>query len=234
MLIDRTLCFGKCHLIFILEIAVVRKLEIFVSSTFDDLEKERFGAINAVLKSGHIPVGMEHFRGQNVTSLELIKEKIDKCDAYLLILGARYGSLVPDDSQRRSYSEWEYDYAVSQFKPLFSIISSDSLFRKQKSRNFEVDGDEIFQWRKYLDFKNKIKSNQVEEYSNVDGIRAAISECVKVFEDDENLIGWVRGHKALSGDKINDKVVQEAVFLSEDDSFGGGQRVVQIARTFEK
>jgi len=38
-----------------------KKYQIFVSSTYDDLKKERDQVIKASLEMGHIPVGMEMF-----------------------------------------------------------------------------------------------------------------------------------------------------------------------------
>ena len=38
-----------------------KKYQIFVSSTFTDLIAERQSAVEAILKAGHIPAGMELF-----------------------------------------------------------------------------------------------------------------------------------------------------------------------------
>ena len=38
-----------------------RKLQIFVSSTYEDLIPERLSAMEAILKAGHIPAAMEQF-----------------------------------------------------------------------------------------------------------------------------------------------------------------------------
>lgn len=38
-----------------------KKLQVFVSSTFIDLKSERQAAVEAILKAGHIPAGMELF-----------------------------------------------------------------------------------------------------------------------------------------------------------------------------
>jgi hypothetical protein len=38
-----------------------RKLQIFLSSTYEDLIDERLAAIEAILAAGHIPAAMEQF-----------------------------------------------------------------------------------------------------------------------------------------------------------------------------
>lgn len=70
-----------------------KKLQIFVSSTFTDLKKERQAAVEAILKSGNIPAGMELFTSGNESQLETIKRWINESDIYCLILGGRYGSI---------------------------------------------------------------------------------------------------------------------------------------------
>jgi hypothetical protein len=45
---------------------VQKKFQIFVSSTFVDLEDERRAVIEAILDLGHIPIGMEAFQAGKV------------------------------------------------------------------------------------------------------------------------------------------------------------------------
>ena len=61
-----------------------KKLQIFVSSTFTDMKDERQAAVEAILRSGNIPAGMELFSAGNKTQLETITRWIDDSDIYLL------------------------------------------------------------------------------------------------------------------------------------------------------
>ena len=54
----------------------MKKLQVFVSSTIYDLEKERAKVVEAILDSGHIPVGMELLGGAN-TITSTIKKMIE-------------------------------------------------------------------------------------------------------------------------------------------------------------
>ena len=72
-----------------------KKLQIFVSSTYTDLKEERQAAVEAILKSGNIPAGMELFTAGNESQLETITRWIDDSDIYFLILGGRYGNIEP-------------------------------------------------------------------------------------------------------------------------------------------
>ena len=82
--------------------------QIFISSTLADLKEERKLVMQAVLERKSFPAGMELFPAKEKRQFEYIKQVIDDSDYYLLIIGARYGSL---DEDQVSFTEKEYDYA---------------------------------------------------------------------------------------------------------------------------
>ncbi|MCV5233546.1 DUF4062 domain-containing protein, partial [Escherichia coli] len=70
-----------------------KKLQVFVSSTYEDLKHDRQAAVSAILKAGHIPAGMELFTSGDQSQMDTIRRWIDESDVYMLILGGRYGSV---------------------------------------------------------------------------------------------------------------------------------------------
>lgn len=100
-----------------------KKYQVFISSTFTDLIQERQTTIRAVLDLGHIPSGMEIFPAADVEQFAYIKKVIDECDYYVLIIGARYGSM---DAAGVSFTEKEYDYAVERKKMVLAFIHGDT------------------------------------------------------------------------------------------------------------
>lgn len=70
----------------------MKKMQIFVSSTYEDLKDERQEMVEAILEAGHIPAGMELFSGAG-TVIRTIQKWIDESDIYFLLLGGRYGSI---------------------------------------------------------------------------------------------------------------------------------------------
>ncbi|HHH3525538.1 TPA: DUF4062 domain-containing protein, partial [Enterobacter hormaechei subsp. hoffmannii] len=88
-----------------------KRYQVFVSSTFTDLEEERKHVIQTLMEMDCIPAGMELFPAIDEGQWEFIKKVIDDCDYYLLIIGGRYGSVAEDGL---SYTEKEFDYAVSK------------------------------------------------------------------------------------------------------------------------
>ena len=97
------------------------KYQIFVSSTYDDLRGEREQVLKATLEMGNIPVGMEMFSAADEEQWKIITRQIDECDYYAVIVAQRYGSVVDGIS----YTEKEYDYAISKNIPVLGFIIED-------------------------------------------------------------------------------------------------------------
>ena len=167
------------------------KLQVFVSSTYTDLIEERQVAVEAILDAGHIPAGMELFKAGK-SQMKTICKWIDESDVYILILGGRYGSI--EEESGLSYTECEYNYALSKNMPVFAIVLDDSfLYTKAASQS----GDVVFEKNninKYQIFKNKVKSNIVKFVSNIDQITSVVNNQLHEVVDDEDyhLCGWIR------------------------------------------
>src|ERR1700730_2626217 len=79
-----------------------KRYQVFVSSTYDDLREERSEVMRALLELDCIPSGMELFPAADEDQWTLIKEVIDDCDYYVVIIGGRYGSLQAGIDSLRS------------------------------------------------------------------------------------------------------------------------------------
>lgn len=94
--------------------------QVFISSTYKDLVPERDKAMRTIVGMGHLPIGMEDFPATDIEAFEYIKKMIDKADYYLLIIGGKYGSEHPE--LHKSYTELEFDYAVSINIPVIFLL----------------------------------------------------------------------------------------------------------------
>ncbi len=97
-----------------------KKLQVFVSSTYTDLQEERQAAVQAILDADHIPASMELFKAGNESQLKTIYKWIDESNVYMLILGGRYGTI--EENSGKSYTHLEYEYALSKNIPVFAIV----------------------------------------------------------------------------------------------------------------
>ena len=130
-----------------------RKHQVFVSSTYRDLISERQHVIHALLELDCIPSGMELFPATDEDAWTLIKEVIDNSDYYLLIIAGKYGS---KNENGISYTEMEFDYAVSIKKPIMCFLHEDI----DELTGNKIEKSEENQ-NKLIDFRKKLKASIV-------------------------------------------------------------------------
>lgn len=168
------------------------KLQIFISSTYTDLKAERQAAVEAILKAGHIPAGMELFTAGDRSQWEVIQRWITDADIYMIILGGRYGSIEPDSGL--SYTELEYDFAVRSGKPHFAVVIEEAALEKMvhalDSGVREGDHPE-----KLKAFRTKVLSKMSSFFSDPKDVKLAVLETVPRLAADHKLKGWVRAGK---------------------------------------
>lgn len=167
-----------------------KKLQVFISSTYNDLIEERQAAVQAVLDAGHIPAGMELFKAGNNSQFETIKKWINESDVYMLILGGRYGSIEPNS--KLSYTQIEYEYALSVNKPIFSVVLKDDFLKrkaigKTKKEIFELDNID-----KYKNFKTIVLSKIVRMVDDNKDIHIAVLTTLSDFLEEYDFVGWVK------------------------------------------
>lgn len=161
-----------------------KKYQVFVSSTYEDLQKERWEVIKALLELDCIPSGMELFPAANQDQWTLIKQLINDCDYYLVIIGGRYGSLGP---QAMSYTEMEYRYAQTRRKPTIAFLhkNPDSLPIDKREKSAKRK-------RQLMAFRTLIQTKMVRFWSTPSELGSAVSRSlVKLIEVNPSA-GWIR------------------------------------------
>ncbi len=182
-----------------------KKLQVFVSSTYTDLIEERQAAVQAILDAGHIPAGMELFKAGNRSQLETIYKWIDESDIYMLILGGRYGSI--ESKSGKSYTQLEYEYAINNNIPVFSVVLTNKFLHYKASLQ---DEDKIFEKdniQKYQTFKSFVMSKIIRQVDNLDKISITIHTTLLEFLNDTslNLVGWVKDTEQQNMNCLNDE-----------------------------
>jgi hypothetical protein len=97
-----------------------KKYQVFISSTYTDLIKERKEVTKALLEMDCIPSGMEMFQASDDSQWELIKRVISSCDYYIVIIAGRYGTIHPET--KKSYTQMEYEYAAKIGIPIIGFL----------------------------------------------------------------------------------------------------------------
>lgn len=174
-----------------------KRYQIFISSTFSDLKDERNKVMQTIMSLDCIPAGMELFPAMDEEQFEFIKRIIDDCDYYILIIGARYGSM---DENGVSYTEKEYDYAVSKNIPVLAFLHND--ISSLPMNKADVD-DEL---RKKLEkFRKKVEKGRLVQYwENADNLNARVAvslpKTIKMFPR----TGWVKANLMANSESLQE------------------------------
>lgn len=180
-----------------------KKLQVFVSSTYTDLIEERQAAVEAILDAGHIPAGMELFKAGNESQLKTIYKWIDQSDVYMLILGGRYGSI--ENKTGKSYTQLEYEYALSKGIPVFAVVLDQS-FLAEKINTLGLNNViEQSHSDSYYAFKKMVMSKIVREVNDCKDIKLAVHSTLNEFMNEYDLTGWVRN----IGENDNSQLLRE-------------------------
>ncbi|KSV66613.1 hypothetical protein N185_32625 [Sinorhizobium sp. GW3] len=169
-----------------------KRYQVFVSSTFQDLEEERQEVMHALLELDCIPSGMELFPAANESQWNLIKKVIDDSDYYLLILGGRYGSIGPEGL---SYTEMEYRYAVSIEKPIIAFLHR-APGKIVASKSEATDAGK----QKLADFRTLVESRLCKMWENPQELGSVVSRSLVQLIKSSPAIGWVRANELADRD----------------------------------
>ena len=180
---------------------IIRKFSVFISSTYEDLKKERQALVGVALENNFIPVGMEQFHAAPTSQWNVITKMIDECDFYLLVIGGRYGSI--DEETGISYTEKEYKYAKTKGLPVLVLIKNPSTITESEKDT----GDDKYDKMKKLDeFRERVKNdkNTVDFFSDLNSLKYVASP---TFRNAINYVndnaGWVRYRDII--DVINEE-----------------------------
>lgn len=179
-----------------------RKLQIFVSSTYVDMIDLRLAAIEAILAAGHIPATMEQFVPGDETALEIIERWIDQSDAFILLLGGRYGSVEPKSG--KSYVHLEYERALASNKPIYSMIMTPALLQSRIQKLGLDVADERQRQAEYQQFKAIIQTKLYAPFDDAKDIKSGIFQKLPEWAQRTDLVGWVRGDEAVAAETANE------------------------------
>ena len=109
----------------------MKRSQVFISSTKEDLIDERKELIYKLLEADFLPAGMELFLSSTDSAWDVIEKTIDISDYYILIIGFRYGTLTKEGI---SFTEKEYNYAVKNKIPVLDFIQDRDAAVKDSNR----------------------------------------------------------------------------------------------------
>ncbi|HEX4409692.1 MAG TPA: DUF4062 domain-containing protein [Xanthobacteraceae bacterium] len=167
-----------------------KRYQVFVSSTFADLKEERQAVMQALLSLDHFPAGMELFPASDDDQWALIKGVIDDSDYYVLVIGGRYGSTSPSGL---SYTEMEFNYAVSTKKPILAFIHEkpDDIPAGKTDQNDKLQNQ-------LSALKKKVETGRhVKYWRNPDDLKAKVIQAAAAETKRNPQEGWIRASRAV-------------------------------------
>lgn len=189
-----------------------KKLQVFISSTFVDMKEERQACVEAILKAGHIPAGMELFTANDKSQLEIIKRWINDSDMLVLLLGGRYGSI--EATSGKSYTELEYRYAVESGKTVFAMIQSDESIIEKKQRLTNVPVVEVDRPAQYLEFKQFAQKKLCSFFEDAKDVKYELAQTINNLISEREFSGWVSGREVQ--DTLEFKIKYENAFQENE------------------
>lgn len=168
----------------------------YICSTFLDLKEERKAVIEVISSLNQIPVAYEFFPASNESPFNNAKKIIDSSDYIIMIIGSKYGV---SDTEGVSYVEAEYNYAISNNKPVLPFI-------------YYLEGAVPIQ-KKMRDFQERIKSKQlVSFWTSIDQLKMQVLYAlVNLLQKEE--------HKQKEDHHTNYKRNSGANYQNEDISY---------------
>jgi uncharacterized protein DUF4062 len=132
---------------------------------------------------------MELFPAADDETWNFIKSQIDDSDYYVVIVAGRYGSLAPDGL---SFTEKEYDYALSKSKPVIGFIHGDpGSIPANKTDAIEPSKSKLAL------FSQKIKKRPVRQFLNPHTLALEVTISFVQLIRDRPAVGYVRTSEAV-------------------------------------
>jgi hypothetical protein len=173
-----------------------KRYQVFVSSTFRDLQAARQEVTLRLLEADAFPAGMELFPATSEDAWTLIRGVIDESDYYLLIVAGRYGSI--DEENQLSYTEMEYNYASAQGKHVMAFLHGAAGDIPVKLSETTDAGNE-----KLTAFRKKIeKERHVKYWTSTDQLGGQVAATYNKFIRMYPAVGWMRADTAAEPDAL--------------------------------
>jgi len=215
----------------------MKKYQVFVSSTYEDLKDERKEVIQALLELDCIPVGMELFPATDDDQWTLIKELIEDCDYYILIMGGRYGSL---NKEGMSYTQMEYEHAVKIGVPTISFLYKTP----DKIAVGKTDKDSLKE-EKLNKFKELVSEKMVKCWENPEELGSVVSRSLIKLIKTKPRIGWVKADRISSEEssfeilRLKQKIreLEEKLKVSDENDIkdlSQGEDIFKIIFSYQK
>lgn len=162
-----------------------KRYQVFISATYTDLREERGVLLQTLPSLGCLPSTFEAHT-QSLSTMVNIRRRIDECDYYLLIVGSRYGSLMPSGV---SYTHMEYVYAATKQKPMLILMHESPESRVAEFQEQSIEGK-----LKFNDFRKVLQRERdnIVYWRDAKDLTHALHNAIPALIRKYPTIGWSR------------------------------------------
>lgn len=161
-----------------------KRYQVFISSTYLDLKKERQEVLDALLELGCIPTAMEFFPASHESQLNYVKSIMSNCDYFILVIGGKYGSEIEGNI---SFTEREFRLAQELDIPILAFIHEDPAAIPAGKTDFDVNK------RSRLEaFKATIGNKLYRTWRDATDLGAKVSRAMTQIIAQNPGTGWIR------------------------------------------
>lgn len=133
---------------------------------------------------------MELFPASDSSAWKIIQKVIEESDYYVVVLSGRYGSVGADGV---SFTEMEYDYAVSLSKPVLGFVRSN--IDDIPAKYAESDREKKAALER---FRKKVMSRSCVKFDTPEGLGLAVMKSLVSEVRINPQVGWIRADQAKS------------------------------------
>jgi hypothetical protein len=207
---------------------------VFVCSTYRDLVDEREAVMDAILRLQLQHDSMEFFGARADRPIETSLEEVRNSDILLVIVGHKYGTLVPE--LEISYSEAEYNEGYSLDKPCLVYLRSENA--PVLPKDIERDPEKVLlleAWKNKLQERHTVaafkasedlavqvaadlgrKIRQLGDPAEADNDNLQESTVIPLLETISNWLGGIDKFISVLGDTLTSVAIGSATPLIYD------------------
>jgi hypothetical protein len=152
---------------------------IYISSTFKDLEEFRRQVSATLRRMHHLDVAMEYYGAQDTRPLDKCLADVASCDLYICIVAWRYGFIPMGHSH--SITELEYRQAVESGKPrLVFLLSEDAPWPQSRVERDAYD--------RVAEFRDRLREDRiVAEFIDAADLARRVGEAIYNWERSQGI-----------------------------------------------
>jgi hypothetical protein len=138
-------------------------VKVFVSSTYIDLKDHRKRVITQLPRAGYHVDPMEDWTSDANEPRQFSLDRLDGCQACVLLVGFRRGFVPP--GQVRSITQMEYDHAIARGVAVLPFLLNDGVTGWPEPHDDRTKDPLLKEWREYLGLHHGIERFTAEPTS---------------------------------------------------------------------